>query len=109
MMKMILNGKNNEVIDISSYSRTLAVEDPMVRFRINLVFYGNYSAEGFEYLANYANDTITSIYIEGEDEEVILNSDGIVGKLDSLNENCDGAGRNGYATITVLEPVVEQE
>lgn len=105
MMKMILNGKSDELIDVTSFSRTLDVPDPAVRFRLNIVFYGDYSADGFEYLANYANKDITSIYIKNEEETVMLDSSGIVANLESLNESCDNTGRNGYATIVIKEPV----
>ncbi len=105
MMKMILNGKADELIDVTSFSRTLDVPDPAVRFRLNIVFYGDYSADGFEYLANYANKDITSIYIKNEEETVMLDSSGIIANLESLNESCDGVGRNGYATIVIKESV----
>ena len=101
-MKMILNNKTNEEIDVTSYSRSLDVGDANVRFRLNLVFNGNYSAEGFEYLANYANVDITEITVEDDEGNEMLHTVARA-RLETLSENCDNNGRYGYATIAIYE------
>ena len=103
MMTMILNGKTNEPINISSYSRTLDVPNPDVRFSLDLSFHGDYSANGVEYLANYADNDIISINIKnGEDD--MLNTNDVIAKLVSLNETCnENCERYGYASIIIYE------
>ena len=103
MMTMILNGKTNEPIDISSYSRTLDVPNPDVRFSLDISFNGNYSAAGVEYLADYADINITSIKIKNGNDDM-LDSSNITAKLNSLNETCNENGeRYGYASIIIYE------
>lgn len=103
MLKMILNGQAAEQIDITSYSRTLDVPDPDIRFRLSLNFNGDYSADGVEYLANYADTLITKIKIQDANNTVFLYSPSVKAKLESLNETCDENGRYGYATIVIYE------
>lgn len=104
MFTMTLNNKATEPIDISSYSRILDVANPDIRFELDFNFEGNYSADGIEYLADYANDTITDIEIVNqEDNTVLLNAENIRGKLRSLYENCNKDGRTGYGVIALYE------
>lgn len=102
-MKMYLNSKATEPIDVNSYSRYLDVPDQDVRFRLELNFSGDYSAEGVEYLANYANTLITDIVIEDENGVAILTSSGIKAKLTALQENCSEESRYGNASISIYE------
>lgn len=103
MLKMIINGQAAELIDITSYSRNLDIPDPDVRFRLNLNFSGDYSADGVEYLANYADTLITKIKIQDDSQNVLLYSNNVKAKLESLSETCDANGRYGYATIVIYE------
>jgi len=101
MMQMILNGKSNEVIDISGYTRTLDIPDPNIRFRLDLNFNGEYSAAGIEYLAEYANKDITSIVISNDGNTVLETNSKAT--LAALNESCTGNDRYGYASINIYE------
>lgn len=103
MLKMILNGKTNEPIDLNGYSRNLAVENVDVRFNLSINFSGNFSAEGVEYLANYANADITSMEIEDASHNVLLSIDNANIKLTALNENCDENNHYGYANFVIYE------
>ena len=103
MMTLILNGKTSEPIDITSFSRVLDVADTNVRFNLDFHFEGNYSAAGVEYLADYADNAITSIHITNENGDVLLDNGTIQGKLRSLSESCDGTGRRGYGAIAIYE------
>ena len=105
-MKMILNNKANELIDVSSYSRSLNIPDTDVRFNLDLNFSGDYSANGVEYLANYANTDITSIKIYDDSDENgtdLLVTGTIRAKLTSLNEVCGPDGRYGSASMVIYE------
>ena len=101
-MKMILNNKANELIDISSYSRSLNIPDADIRFNLDLNFSGDYSANGVEYLANYANTDITSIKIYNDDTDLLVTGT-IRAKLTSLNEVCGPDGRYGSASMVIYE------
>lgn len=104
MLKMYLNGNMNQAIDLTSYSRNLNVPDTNVRFDLSINFSGDYSADGIEYFANYADTLITDIEIINEaDNTVCLNSTNIKAKIQSLNESCDDNGRYGYATLSIYE------
>lgn len=103
MMTMTLNGKSSEPIDITSFSRNLNVPDPNIRFDLNLNFSGDYSPNGIEYLANYADNLITHIRIVDASNNNVLLSPNIKAKIQSLNESCDENGKYGYATITIYE------
>ena len=105
-MNMYLNKDKNKVIELSSYSRDLDIPNPDIRFNLNLSFSGNYSAEGFEYLADFANHDITDIEIENNDGILQLTITNCISKLVNLNETCSDDGKSGYGTITVYEPGV---
>jgi len=106
MMKMYLNGVLTEPIDISSFTRNLDVPNTDIRFHIGLSFDGDYSADGIEYLANYADKAITSIKIISEDNSTTyLNVTQTNARLESLGETCTESGRNGYANIVTYEVV----
>lgn len=104
-MKMILNNKADELIDISSYSRSLNIPDADIKFNLDLNFSGDYSANGIEYLANYANTDITSIkiYNDNDNDAELLVTGTIRAKLTSLNEVCNQDGRYGNASMVIYE------
>lgn len=104
MLNMILNGQAAEPIDVTSYSRNLDIPDPDIRFRLNITFTGDYSANGVEYLANYADTLITKIKIQDASNNVYLYNNDVKAKLESLSESCDENGRYGYAAIVIYEP-----
>lgn len=107
MMKMILNNKIAEIINITNYSRTLDVLDENIRFQLDITLSGDYPAESIEYLANYANIAITEIKITDDQNTIWLHNNNINAKLQSLTETCDGQNRYGYATIIIYEQVGE--
>lgn len=102
-MKMYLNNKSNEPITIANYNRNLDIPSEDIRFKLDVMFEGNYPAAGIEYLANYANENITSILIESESGNIALEYDTILAKLTNLYENGNDEGKNGYASIDIYE------
>lgn len=104
MMIMLLDGKTGEPISVTSYSRTLDIPDPDVRFQLNITFSGEYSSDGIEYLANYAGVVINKIKIIDDQGNVLLYNANANARLQNLVENCDAQGRYGYATIAIYEP-----
>ena len=107
MLQMILNNNENEVIEITTYTRTLDVGNPAVKVGLSVSMTDGYSPASFEYLMNYAGTTITSIVIKDAGDNILVNSTNVVAKLSSLNENCDVNGRYGYASILILNPTEE--
>lgn len=101
MMQMILNGKSNEAIEISGYTRTFDIPDPNIRFHLDLNFNDEYSTADIEYLAEYANKDITSIVISNNGNTVLETNSKAT--LAALNESCTGNDRYGYASINIYE------
>lgn len=103
MLKMYLNKDYAKYVEFTSFSRDLDIPDPDVRFNLSLTFNDNYSAEGIEYLMDFANEDITDIEIKNGNNEMLLASLGTAGKLVSLMETCDETSRNAWANIKVYE------
>lgn len=103
MLKMYLNKDYTQYVEISSFSRELDIPDPDVRFNLSLSFTDGYSAEGIEYLMDFANEDITDIEIKNSNDTVLLSSIGAAGRLISLMETCDENSRNAWGTIKVYE------
>ena len=102
-MLMYLNKDKTTGVEISSYSRDLDVPNPDVRFSLNLSFSGDYSPEGFEYLADFADNDITDIEITTNDGTTVLETTDVIAKLNNLNETCDDNGKTGFGVITIYE------
>ena len=110
MLNMILNGNVEQEIEITSYSRSINLNDPAIKFNLNISMTGSYSPMSVEYLAQYGDEKIVSIQINNEVGETLVLSDNLNAQLRSLNENCDANGRYAYAEIiNYAEPAVEEE
>ena len=71
-MKLILNGKENEVIKIDNFSRNLDIPDPSVEFNIYFSTENVLNIQSMNYVAQYANQGITSYEILSDEDDVLL-------------------------------------
>jgi hypothetical protein len=72
VMKLILNGKENEVIKIDNFSRNLDIPDPSVEFNIYFSTENVLNIQSMNYVAQYANQGITSYEILSDEDDVLL-------------------------------------
>ena len=102
-MKLILNGKENEVIKIDNFSRNLDIPDPSVEFNIYFSTENIQNIQSMNYVTQYANTAITSYKILSEEDDVLLSVQDVTASLTSFNETFTNSYYNANASISVSE------
>ena len=102
MLKMILNNEQDDPIDVTTFSRIVDVNNPDIRFRVNISFKDNYSEQSIQNLAKYSKEDITNIKIYDNEVECLAISN-VHAKFEHINESYDSTGKFGYAVIVVFE------
>ena len=102
-MKLILNGKENEVIKIDNFSRNLDIPDPSVEFNIYFSTENVLNIQSMNYVAQYANQGITSYEILSDEDDVLLSVQNVTATLTSFNETFTNNYYNANASISVSE------
>ena len=102
-MKLILNDRVNEIINIDNFSRNLDIPDPTIEFNIYFSTDNIENIQSMNYVTQYANTTITSYKILNDDNDILLSVDDIDAQLTSFNETFTNTYYNANASITVSE------
>lgn len=102
-MKLVLNGKTDELIKVDNFSRNLNIPSEEVLFDINFFTSDLTNALSMNYITQYATNPITSYTLMDDEGNIVLNVEETEAKLISFNENFFNNSYNASAIIQELE------
>lgn len=102
-MKLFLNGKINEPINIDSFNRNLNIPNEDILFDIFFSTNNLADALSFGHLVQYATTPITEYVLSTDDDEVVLNAEDVNAKLINFGENFSDGSYTASAAIQQME------
>lgn len=97
-MQLVLNNKDDERIEFSSFSRQLAIDTPDVEYQILIDFVAPCATNNV-YLAQYSTITIRNIKIYNNANELVLELENLNAKILHYGEYLDDTGYSGSLNI----------